>query len=208
MSKTFPHQANHVIIGDLGGMEILLLAYDDGDVVAYYTRHILAHIENQLKPRQDQQPRKRVPQPFFRETVGATAWGLAVHSQSRLIAVSSNLREVNVFAFALQPPRADDPLPHKTQPLVVPSDDLSPTTYSGASALELESLLRLRDRYWRILLPIGPSGHNIPSIDFVSDPDGLAEKVAAADILGNIHIMDIWKVGSRPLKISSPNKSG
>lgn len=208
MSQTFPHQANHIITGDLGGIEIVLLAYDDGDVVAYYTRHIVSYIENLPKRRRGPQPSKKVPQPFFRETVGMTAWGLAVHSQSRLIAVSSNLAEVNVFAFALQPPRADDPLQHKTQPLVVPSDDFSPTTYAGASALELESLLRLRDRYWRILLPLGPSGHNIPSIDFISDAKGIAEKVIAVDINGCIFIMDIWKVGSRPLKITSPHRSG
>ncbi|ERT03115.1 hypothetical protein HMPREF1624_01420 [Sporothrix schenckii ATCC 58251] len=209
MSHDFPHQANQIKIGDFGGMEIVVLAYDDGDVVAYYTHHIVAYVENIPKRRhRGPQRARRLPKPFFRETVGATAWGLAIHSQSRLIAVSSNLREVNVFAFAIQPPRADDPLQHKTQPLVVPSDDLSPTTYAGASALELESMLRQRDRYWRILLPIGTSGHNIPSIDFISDPAGIAEKVAAVDILGSIFIMDIWKVGSRPLKIGSPYRSG
>ncbi|CAK7207987.1 hypothetical protein SEUCBS139899_010821 [Sporothrix eucalyptigena] len=186
MSKTKPHQANHIITGDLGGVEVIVLAYDDGDVVAYYTRHIVNYLERSKKRRRRKQPGRKVPQPFFRETVGMTAWGLAVHSQSRLIAVSSNLAEVNVFAFALKSPQSDDSLQHITPPLKVPKDDLSPTTYSGFTALELESLLRLRDRHWRILLPLGPSGHNIPCIDFISDANGNAEKVAAVDINGTV----------------------
>lgn len=40
---------------------------------------------------------------FFCENVGISAWGLAVHSASRLIAVSSNHHEITVFAFGLNP---------------------------------------------------------------------------------------------------------
>ncbi|CAK7219583.1 hypothetical protein SCUCBS95973_003864 [Sporothrix curviconia] len=207
ISRQRPHQANHVITGDLGGAEILLLAYDDGDVVAYYTRHIVDYLRS-AKRRRRRRPAPIVPQPFFRETVGITAWGLAIHSQSRLIAVSSNLAEVNVFAFALQPPTPNDPLQHMTQPLKVPDHDTSPKTYSGFSALELESLLRLRDRHWRILLPLGPTGHNIPCIDFISDTNGNATKVAAIDINGTVFLLDIWKVGSRPMKIPSYGSYG
>ena len=38
---------------------------------------------------------------LFHENVGSSAWGLAIHSQSRLIAVSSNLKQVSVFAFGV-----------------------------------------------------------------------------------------------------------
>jgi hypothetical protein len=38
---------------------------------------------------------------FFHENVGMTAWGLALHEESRLIAVSSNRREVTVFVPAV-----------------------------------------------------------------------------------------------------------
>ena len=206
MNVAKPHQVNHLIIGNLGADEILLLAYDDGDVIAYYTRHIVHHLECLDKRCRRKCPAPKVPQPFFRETVGMTAWGLAIHSQSRLIAVSSNLSEVNVFAFALQPPTSDDLPKHKTRPLDVPDNVTSPRTYSGMRALELESLLRLRDRPWRILLPLGRTGHNIPCLDFIDDEDGVAEKVAAIDINGSIYILDIWKVGSRPLKIPSQGR--
>jgi hypothetical protein len=37
---------------------------------------------------------------FFHENVGITAWGLAIHEQSRLLAVGSNHREVTVFMHA------------------------------------------------------------------------------------------------------------
>lgn len=41
------------------------------------------------------------PGSFFHENVGMTAWGLALHEESRLIAVSSNRREVTVFVPAI-----------------------------------------------------------------------------------------------------------
>jgi hypothetical protein len=46
---------------------------------------------------------------FFIENVGDSAWGLAIHQQSRLIAASSNKHEVQIFAPALadaEPDRA------------------------------------------------------------------------------------------------------
>lgn len=36
-----PHCINHIIVGNLGEYEILLIACDDGDVLAYYT-HVIA----------------------------------------------------------------------------------------------------------------------------------------------------------------------
>jgi len=38
---------------------------------------------------------------LFHENVGSSAWGLAIHSRSRLMAVSSNLKQVSVFAFGV-----------------------------------------------------------------------------------------------------------
>jgi len=37
---------NNMIISDLGSHEILLMAFDDGDVIAYYTHAIIAAIES------------------------------------------------------------------------------------------------------------------------------------------------------------------
>jgi len=44
-----PHAINHMRVGNLGDLEILLFACDDGDVLAYYT-HLLVHETRLLQP--------------------------------------------------------------------------------------------------------------------------------------------------------------
>jgi hypothetical protein len=68
------HNVNHIIVGNLGVLEIVLMACDDGDVIAYYTHTIQAAIKS---------PGNQPIRPFFHENVGISAWGLAVHSKSR-----------------------------------------------------------------------------------------------------------------------------
>jgi hypothetical protein len=41
-----PHCVNHLITGNLGTYEIILLACDDGDVIAYYVHTIAALIKS------------------------------------------------------------------------------------------------------------------------------------------------------------------
>lgn len=91
-----PHSVNHMILGNFGELEILLMACDDGDVIAFYTNQFQATLENPSRTSRvcDANDIK----PFFHENVGITAWGLAIHQRSRLIAVSSNHREVVIFA--------------------------------------------------------------------------------------------------------------
>lgn len=38
-----PHRANHLIVGNLGLLEVVLIAFDDGDVMAFYA-HELDHM--------------------------------------------------------------------------------------------------------------------------------------------------------------------
>ncbi|EFX04718.1 hypothetical protein CMQ_1646 [Grosmannia clavigera kw1407] len=205
----FPHQANHAIVGNLGSQEILLLGYDDGDVIAYYTHHIRDYLERRSRrPRrrqqQQQQPLKK-PKPFFHQTVGMSAWGLAIHAQSRLIAVSSNLYEVNVFAFALYPPSPSRSAGSTGRLGVFHRPPAASADGRPTSDLELLRLLHLRDRNWRILLPLGLSGHNMPGIAFIDDANGDAEKVIGVDIHGNAWFLDLWKVGvNRALVILPP----
>lgn len=183
---------NYITVGDLGKLEILLLAFDDGDVIAYYTHHIARAIEERTSPR-DWKATRLVPKPFFHENVGQSAWGLAIHTHSRLIAASSNLHDVTVFALAItskeekEEEEDDDDIPSL------------PKLWLGQSILDLEKHFRTRTRTWRIVLPIGNDGHNsphnIPSIAFCDDDQGNAERVAAVDINGNTWILDIWEVG-------------
>ncbi|KAL7628689.1 hypothetical protein AAE478_000204 [Parahypoxylon ruwenzoriense] len=209
LDDTFPHQINHLIVGELGNEEILLLAYDDGDVIGYYTRHI----ENELFRREsDGRNSGAILEPFFHENVGKSAWGLAVHKQSRIIGVSSNTHNVCVFIFALtgelyrhipelnsvhlfrilvkdENGNVRNPGIDSTDPAKVPHDD-------GKYAA-LENAVRRRDANWRINLETGRGGNNIPNIAFSNDADGEADKVVGVDINGNLWLMDIWDFTTR-----------
>ena len=180
---------NHMITGFLGNHEILVHCSDNGDVVAYYTKHI-AHMIFKKSPTPDQpnefsgqrglrEPKKEKHRvrPFFTANVLQSAWGLAIHQKSRLIAVSSNRAEVTVFAFALSSGSSPGP----------PGKDCN------AFAEAPESYVRMRERNWTIILELPQEADNIPNICFLDDEGGLAEKIAAIDIKGVTWVADIWK---------------
>lgn len=193
-----PHQMNYITIGDLGNKEVLLMAFDDGDIIAYYTHLIVHAIESRASSSGWRAPRL-FPQPFFCDNVGYSAWGLAIHSHSRLIAVTSNKHEVTVFAFAT----SDKELPTE------PQDRSSPITWSGQTALELEKHFVSRTRTWRIVLPFGTEGQNSPSVAFLDDHRGDANMVVAVDIVGNTWVHDLWRIGASPALLKpSPNRIG
>ncbi|KAI1213883.1 uncharacterized protein F4807DRAFT_409507, partial [Annulohypoxylon truncatum] len=213
LDENFPHQVNHLIVGAFGNEEILLLAYDDGDVIGYYTHHI----ENELLRREREgRNHKSVPTPFFHENVEKSAWGLAIHKQSRIIAASSNTHNVSVFIFALtghpyrHTPEVDElelfrnVVKDEHGKFVDPktgSSQASDATKHGSNDSKiaaLESAVRRRDANWRIVLETGRMGANIPNIAFSSDADGEADKVVAVDINGRLWLMDIWNFDQRP----------
>ncbi|KAK6226766.1 hypothetical protein QIS74_00321 [Colletotrichum tabaci] len=175
----FHHQMNHIAIGFLGREEVLVSVYDDGSVFAYYTKHIAEYTERTSSGCRIPNP---IPAPFFRENVGSSAWGIAIHQKSRLIAVSSNKREVTVFAFGLS---------HLPEAMECRE---RPREFCERSVLK-------RKRNWRICIPLGDGGHNIPNISLWDDHEGFAEKVVANDIYGTTWILDIWKVGTAPFRI-------
>lgn len=201
-----PHQPNHLIVADFGEEEILLLAYDDGDIIGYYTRHIEAEII-----RREQHPRS-TPQdlkPFFHENVGKTAWGIAVHKKSRLIAVGSNTHTATVFIPALTgKPFETLPgdHPHELYRHIKKYDNGRLYSYAPDfntnrfrnDAIEKEALVRRRDANWRITLETGTAGNNIPNLTFSDDEFGHADKVVAVDISGNLWLMDIWNFQGQP----------
>ncbi|VUC34446.1 unnamed protein product [Clonostachys rosea] len=189
------HAINHIITGYLGHEEIILAAHDDGDVTAYKTKDVAEYVlgskraagstpvkGSQSAPKHGKRPR---PRPFFHENVGKSAWGLAIHQQSRLIAISSNRWEVTVFAFALY----DD---ISQQPRTPPSDERRD---------EVEDWVRQRQRTWRIIILLGHHADNLPNVTFLDNKEGNAEKICAIDIKGSIWIADIWKPHQRPSQI-------
>jgi hypothetical protein len=86
-----PHAVNHLIVGDLGSEEILLLSTDSGNVVAYHTKAIEDAIRRDpYRFSTDARSDTIGLRPFFSEWVHESAWGLAIHTQARMIAVSAN----------------------------------------------------------------------------------------------------------------------
>lgn len=67
---------------------MLVSAHDDGDVCAWYTRDL-----------------RRIA---FRLSVGVSAWGVALHKERRLLAVSANTRSIQVFELAIGRHAEDD----------------------------------------------------------------------------------------------------
>ncbi|KAM0281947.1 hypothetical protein ACHAQH_003293 [Verticillium albo-atrum] len=188
MDRRFSHQANAITAGFLGQQEIILLAFDDGSVIAYYTKHIAEYVHHSRTSNTtttsvtSKAKTAQIPAPFFRENVGSSAWGVAIHQESRLVAVSSNRREVTVFAFGLSKQPVGSKKGHR--------HDYPATLVTG------------RKRNWRIVLLLGEGGHNIPNVSFWDDKDGLAEKVCAIDIYGSTWILDIWKPCTAPYRIA------
>ncbi|KAH8840879.1 hypothetical protein MCOR27_003780 [Pyricularia oryzae] len=194
ISVPMPHQVNNMITGMLGDSEVLLAAFDDGDVVGYYTHQIAEAIEHAARRSSGKNVvAAQPPYEFFHRGVGKSAWGLAVHAKSRLIAVSSNTHEVTVFALSLlkgsgteqqMPPKHERCNPPKLGGL-------------GLDAHQLESHLRQRTRDWRIILHTRPENQaNIPSISFLDDENGEGDKIVAVDTAGHCWIFDIWALGA------------
>ncbi|KAK4672407.1 hypothetical protein QC763_102840 [Podospora pseudopauciseta] len=200
LDRRFSHQINNMIVGNLGNLEIVLFACDDGDIGAYYT-HALVHWIKTYPKQDGAGPFSRsTPKPrmFFHENVTLSAWGLAIHQQSRLIAVGSNRHEVTVFAFAL---------PRQDQEDDAYEIDESPELWTGQTALQLQKHFQSRTRTWKITLPLGISGHNIPSVSFLDDEHGNADKIAAIDIWGVVWLLDIWKIGTGPVVIPATSEA-
>src|SRR5271170_5193499 len=107
-----PHAINHLIVGDLGMAEILLLCTDSGNVAAYHTKSIQEVVRKRSLHGNETISTNFVDvRAFFSQWVYESAWGLAIHSHARMIAVSANTphhvptaddcAKITVFAFAL-----------------------------------------------------------------------------------------------------------
>ncbi|KAM4059045.1 CRT10 domain-containing protein [Hirsutella rhossiliensis] len=182
-----PHTINHIMVGALGMEEAVVACYDDGDVVAYLTSEIADWINGARHG-----PRNTVPRPFLHENVGKSAWGLAVHRKSRLIAVSSNRCEVTVFALGLAPSKKGRQEPDSCE-------------CCRRDCGHVESHVRQRARNWRIVVTLGRLADNIPNVCFVDDDQGSADMICAIDIRGAIWLADIWKPSQPATRVEPCN---
>ncbi|KAG8353071.1 hypothetical protein FVEN_g9029 [Fusarium venenatum] len=180
LDESRPHTVNNMTIGFLGDEEIVLACYDDGDVVAFYTKDLAKRIFTGHGTTDMLRKNQTAPKEFFHENVGISAWGLAVHRKSRLIAVSSNRHEVVVFALALtqKPPNRR-------------------TSVSRTTQLAIQR----RTRNWRIVIRLPSVADNIPNVCFIDDRQGNAQRVGAVDVKGNAWLADIWKGNVGPVEV-------
>ena len=122
-------------------------------------------------------PRPPEPEAFLRDNVGCSAWGLAIHKDHRLIAVSSNMHIVTIFAPAITDLRTPEQRPedHRQCPLCV-GPIFDRCKYSH-----------------RIVIALGPTADNIPNVCFLDDKFGRPEMICAIDVKGNIWLAHIWR---------------
>ena len=198
-----PHGINHLMVGDLGSEEILLVATDSGNIAAYHTRAIEEAITKDPYKFSEKGRSDIVGlRAFFSQWVHESAWGLAIHRRGRMIAVSANKphhvasqdpsAKVTVFAFALTA-RSDDSLAHFADPGSHTTGGIEDWFDWDPDQAEVET--PHRDRNFRIILG-GDTGHinNIPSISFVNsseDPDGWW--LLSTDITGMMKLWRIWR---------------
>lgn len=205
-----PHAVNHLIVGDMGDEEVVVVACDDGDVISYTVRSISLAIDegakrvfgfdlcedqklrhynqsgwaNFILPALDphRTPRFRTLAPWFHENVGASAWGLATHKATRLLAVSSNLKEIMIFAPSLSSDRNQ----------TFRSADSSPSTMEKYTAWDKWKSFAFTDRFLGGKVTLRGHAANIPNIAFCDnslDPEG--RYLASTDIDGYTIAWDI-----------------
>ncbi|GAB7340771.1 hypothetical protein MBLNU457_7144t1 [Dothideomycetes sp. NU457] len=173
-----PHAINNLVVQKLGNEEIIAVVRDDGDVDAYLIRHLAEAIARRRSPGVTLTPLASEVRPFFHQNVGNSAWGLAIHTDARIIAVSSNNHEFNIFAFAL--------LDKAELPSEVLPDD-SQGTSSGRDSTHVAWKRTVDEHY---VIPNGDE--NIPCIAFCNtghDPDG--KWLLTTDISGLVQAWDI-----------------
>lgn len=196
------HSINHLMVGDLGNQEILLLATDSGNIAAYYTQSIQeAILRNPFSLGANNRSDVLGLQPFFTHWVHESAWGLSIHTQARMIAVSANTpfhvpaddpcATVWVFAFALTDHGGgaegfDDEADPFESSSVSDWHDWDPSR-----GVDYPS----RDRNYKIVLA-GFDGHdsNIPCVSFVNtSQDPYGRWLLSTDIDGATKIWHIWR---------------
>lgn len=198
------HCINHLTVGNLGSQEILLLAIDSGNVEAYYTLSILAAIHETKRNGLDGRFANTVGlRPFFKQWVCQSVWGLDIHSEARMIAVSSNVPSasqpsddfdrsatITVFAFALAHAsiEGDDDLEEDDDEDVYEADWVKWNIHQDIERPE-------RVRNYKVILK-GEDGHahNVPNVSFLNsseDSDGVW--LLSTDITGVMKLWQIWK---------------
>ncbi|KIW51671.1 hypothetical protein PV05_10370 [Exophiala xenobiotica] len=200
-----PHTINHMIVGDLGSEEIVLVATDSGNVTAYFTKAIDEAIRRDpyrfsTNARSDYVGVRA----FFTQWVYESAWGLSIHSKARMIAVSANTphhvpsddpcSKITVFAFALTEQSDSDRDPQDDDSIDI-ADHAKQPDWEEWQCKGGDPAPPPRDKNYKITLG-GFEGHNhnIPSVSFVNtDDDNDGRWLLSTDIGGEMKMWLIWQ---------------
>lgn len=160
----------------LGTEEVIATVRDDGDVDVVMVRHVVGAIERRALEDSSLGPIANEIRPIFQRNVGVSAWGLSIHTEARILAVSSNAHEVRVFKFGLLQHGESHVAPVAGEP----EDPDAPARHSTAH--------RALDVTQRILNGTA----NIPHISFCNtgdDPD--ARWLLTTDVAGYCRAIDL-----------------
>ncbi|EPE29147.1 hypothetical protein GLAREA_00307 [Glarea lozoyensis ATCC 20868] len=206
------HCVNHLIIGNLGDEEIILIACDDGDLVGYYTNVINQVVNAKTMDKGGSHSQRTRGRTFtfdqtdeqddhedqirhmFHENVGKSAWGLAIHSYSRLIAVSTNIYQVTIFAFAIRDEPKDEEDEEKLTQIESAAARYQYTDFPSITPDEEKPRWATdkRQHGYRLVFSLPTLGANIPTVAFVNDLNGEAEDILAGDTAGRLWTINLW----------------
>jgi len=196
-----PHAINHLIVGDLGTEEILLVATDSGNVTAYHTKQIREAIRKDPYRFSTNARADFVGvRAFFSQWVHESAWGLAIHTRARMIAVSANTphnvpdqqdasSKITVFAFALS---RNVPLP--SEPFFDSAKHEEEREWYQWESSTWPDFSPGRYKNYKIILG-GKNGHNnnVPCVAFVNTPEDTEGLwLLSTDIGGHMKAWKIW----------------
>lgn len=174
---------DRLLVQNLGKEEVIAVVRDDGDVEAYYTRQIQHAIERRMVQGNTLGVLASDVRPFFHNNVGNSAWGLAIHSNARMIAVSSNSFTVTVFSFALVDSQGDDDDRHPEE---------SHSSWEDNFYLSIREARPVNDRKKNDVRILVNGSHNIPDIAFCNtDDDPTGRWLVTADIKGLVRTWDV-----------------
>ncbi|KAL5115807.1 hypothetical protein ACEQ8H_006302 [Pleosporales sp. CAS-2024a] len=179
-----PHSINRLLVEYLGNDEILLLTCDDGDVVGYRVAEIQRALDKLAWPcTNDELDFAQSPVlPFLHRNVGKSAWGLAVHRQARIIAISANTFQVTILAFALVDREGGTNLDSL--------DSLASTDDADAADFPLP---RKKDNFFTLR-----GTHNIPAVCFNNtDQDPTGRWLVGTCITEEIFLWDLHAFSSQ-----------
>ncbi|KAF2770765.1 hypothetical protein EJ03DRAFT_373354 [Teratosphaeria nubilosa] len=192
-----PHTINNLVVQYLGSDEVVATVRDDGDVEVVLVRHIVQAIERRAQPDSAISDLADEVRPIFQSNVGISAWGLAIHTESRILATSSNAHEVRVFKFGLAHEDDDIPLPKSQASDAMSTEgnvlmDVGSSQEHEARRPSIKTLPRREQRRMDVTETVLNGNANIPSISFCNtgdDPEG--RWLLTTDIEGYCRLMDL-----------------